>query len=96
MSRFRFVVILKYLSFDDEPNWRCTGPGVYSRFTAVRIVFQTFASKCEWKHMWNFWLTVDKLLLQSRCPFTTLCQRNPINTASSNKAVSKVDWQNIE
>jgi len=35
--------ILTYLSFDDNPNRRCTGPGPV-RFTTIRVVIQTLAS----------------------------------------------------
>jgi len=46
MSHVRFTAILKYLSFDDNPNRRCTGPGA-DRFTAIRVVFQILTSICQ-------------------------------------------------
>ena len=52
--------------------------------------------KC-WKPWKNIIVDTEQAVDASKvhCPFTTLCQRNPINTPSSKRVLSKVDWQNI-
>jgi len=72
LSHVWFTAILKYLSFDDKPNRRCTGPGA-GRFTAIRVSFQTLASMSRWKYRLNISLTLHEqlMLLRSRWPFIT-------------------------